>query len=119
MTFTMNKFNLILGLSMIFSSTSLLADVNISNAQTSMRNHCNNVYYEYLNSKNSPSGGIVTSAVSFQTYMNAVFNCAERYLELVKRNPRYCSEAVSYANMIYPEVASVVSSQILFKCQNQ
>lgn len=101
MTLTIKKLNLILGLSAILSSASILADVNISNAQTSMENHCNNVYDEYQNSKNYTDRYIVTSAVSSQNYMNAVFNCAERYLQLVKQNPRYCSEAVNYANKIY------------------
>jgi len=52
MTLTIKKLNLILGLSVILSSASILADVNISNAQTSMKNHCNNAYREYQNSKN-------------------------------------------------------------------
>lgn len=112
------KLTMVFILTTIIFNSQILLQPKISNAQTATKRLCWDAYYSYLNT-NVGDGYIVSSSTQKATYMNMVFRCAENYLNMVEEDSRYCREALEYANMILPNLATVLASQIIFKCANR
>ena len=66
-----------------------------------IRSSCHQAYDNYREYSNSSDTSTTNSMMTYQA-LNRVADCAIKYSQLVRQDPRYCSDALTYVNKISP-----------------